>query len=125
MRRCEFEIELRTRNRTNGSHGNHFAEAAKNKRERSAAALFTRSKTPTVEPLLLVRLTRISAGTMDDDGLRAALKSVRDGIAQRFRIDDASPLVRWEYAQEHGERKHYAVRVLIQTAEQAIEAVTT
>jgi len=55
------------------------------------------------EPALVVRFTRSGRRRLDDDGLRAALKSVRDQVASWLRIDDASPLVRWEYAQEAGE----------------------
>lgn len=53
-------------------------------------------------PLLVVRLTRIAPRRLDDDNLRGALKSVRDGVATWLRVDDASPLVLWEYAQETG-----------------------
>jgi hypothetical protein len=52
--------------------------------------------------LLVVTLTRVGPRRLDDDNLRGALKAVRDAVASRLRIDDASPLVRWEYAQEKG-----------------------
>jgi hypothetical protein len=54
-------------------------------------------------PLLVVTLTRVSPRTLDDDNLRGALKSVRDGVATWLRVDDATPLVRWEYVQDKGE----------------------
>ena len=54
-------------------------------------------------PLLVVKLTRVSPRALDDDNVRGALKSVRDGIATWLRVDDASPLVRWEYEQSKGE----------------------
>lgn len=57
----------------------------------------------TEPPLLVVTLTRVAPRRLDDDNLRGALKSVRDGVAARLRIDDASPLVAWEYGQEKGE----------------------
>lgn len=53
-------------------------------------------------PLLVVRLTRVASRSLDDDNLRGALKSVRDAVAMWLKVDDASPLVRWEYAQEKG-----------------------
>lgn len=48
----------------------------------------------------VVRLTRLSPGTLDDDNLRGALKAVRDGVADRLGVDDRDPRVTWEYAQE-------------------------
>jgi hypothetical protein len=53
----------------------------------------------TGSPLLVVTLTRYGLREMDGDGLQAALKATRDGIASRLKVDDATPLVRWEYAQ--------------------------
>ncbi|WP_375772946.1 hypothetical protein NR798_19330 [Archangium gephyra] len=53
--------------------------------------------------LLVVRLTRMAPRRIDsDDNLPAALKSLRDEAARQFRVDDASPLVRWVYAQAPG-----------------------
>lgn len=54
-------------------------------------------------PLLVVRLTRVAPRVLDGDNLQGALKAVRDGLALWLRVDDASPLVRWEYGQEKGE----------------------
>lgn len=59
-------------------------------------------------PLLVVKLTRVSPRALDDDNLRGALKSVRDAVASWLKVDDASPLVGWEYEQAQGEQ---AVRV--------------
>lgn len=39
---------------------------------------------------------------LDDDNLRAALKAVRDGIADAMGIDDRDKRVRWAYAQSRG-----------------------
>jgi hypothetical protein len=55
-------------------------------------------------PLLVVTLTRVSPRALDDDNLRGALKSVRDAVASWLKVDDASPLVRWDYGQERGEQ---------------------
>lgn len=66
---------------------------------------WTRAKCPpwSSGPLLVVRLTRVAPRALDDDNCAGALKAIRDGIALWLRIDDASPLVRWAYAQEKGE----------------------
>ncbi|RKI32152.1 hypothetical protein D7Y27_36500 [Corallococcus sp. AB004] len=53
--------------------------------------------------LLVVRLTRVSPRTLDSgDNLPIAMKSIRDEVARQLRLDDASPLVRWVYAQAKG-----------------------
>lgn len=65
---------------------------------------------------LVVTLTRIAPGTLDDDGLAAAFKAVRDGLtdALGFR-SDADPRLRWRYGQHRGDRAQYAVRVHLET----------
>lgn len=49
--------------------------------------------------LLVIELVRTGARKLDGDNLQAALKAHRDAVAAILRIDDASPLVRWEYGQ--------------------------
>ena len=61
--------------------------------------------------LLEVHLTRIAPRELDDDNLRGALKSTRDGVADALGIDDRDPRVRWGYGQERGNVREYAVRV--------------
>ena len=95
-----FTIPLKTKNTLNVRE--HWAVRAKRAANQKRAV---RLLCPawTSGPLLVVKLTRVSPRSMDSDGVVAALKSVRDGIATWLRIDDASPLVRWEYEQERGE----------------------
>jgi hypothetical protein len=51
----------------------------------------------------VVTLTRFYRSLpLDDDNLRGALKSVRDGVADYFGVDDGDPRIRWDYAQEKG-----------------------
>lgn len=61
---------------------------------------------------LVVTLTRVSRGELDDDNLRGALKAVRDEVASWLRIDDRDPRVRWAYAQERVQS--FAVRIRIE-----------
>ena len=67
----------------------------------------------------VVRLTRISSRSLDDDNLRGALKSCRDGIADCINPgrppgqSDNLPGMRFEYAQEKGKPKEKAVRIQI------------
>lgn len=102
-------LPLKTVSALNGSHSHWRTVATRRKRERRTAMLMCPQ---TVLPCV-VRLVRLSAGTLDDDNLRAALKSVRDGIADRLGVADNSPLVRWDYGQERCKRGEYAVRVEI------------
>lgn len=47
-------------------------------------------------------------------GLNAALKPVRDGIADWLTLDDADPRLTWRYAQERAEPDHEGVRIEIE-----------
>lgn len=96
-------LPLKTVNRTNARE--HWGETAKRtKRERNTVALLLKPKLSELgSTRLVVSMTRVGPNELDDDGLRAALKGVRDGIAAALRIDDASPLVRWDYSQRKGE----------------------
>jgi hypothetical protein len=63
------------------------------------------------DPAIL--LTRVSAGTLDTDGLAASLKSIRDGLADWLGVADNDPRVTWSYAQRKGKRREYSVEVEI------------
>lgn len=106
-----FEVPIKTTSALNGSWGSWKQVNAKRKRERAV----TSAKMPRFEirPVFVVTLTRLSSGTLDDDNLRGATKSIRDAIAHRLGVDDGGPLIRWEYRQEKCERGEYAVRVEI------------
>ena len=65
---------------------------------------------PPMQPPYTVRLTRLSAGTLDGDNLSSALKAVRDQVAKQLGVDDRdSPDLRWVYAQEKAKRGVYRV----------------
>lgn len=63
---------------------------------------------------VVVTLTRIAPGTLDDDNLRPAMKAVRDGVADALGVDDRDPAVHWQYAQHRGGRGQWAVVVAVQ-----------
>lgn len=74
-------------------------------------------------PLLVVRLTRLAPRSLDGDNLQGALKGVRDEVAAKLLLDDASPLVRWDYRQEKAPTGKESVRVeVLSPAEAADEA---
>lgn len=119
-------LDLHTTNPLNGSRGNtmvaHAIKARQRARERDTARAMVMAalgrqglhgRGPALAPWV-VRLTRISAGTMDDDGLAASNKGVRDGIAAALGIDDGDRArLRFVYGQRKGKRGEHAVEVLL------------
>ena len=67
-----------------------------------------------LRPALLDADDRRSRLRFDDDGLRSALKSTRDAVASLLKLDDASPLIRFDYAQARGRRGEHAVHIRIE-----------
>ncbi|MCY1047567.1 hypothetical protein OV208_40080 [Corallococcus sp. bb12-1] len=95
-----FEVPVRTVNITNRRE-HHMETHKRAKGQRDATHLLWPGWSGPA--LLVVRLTRVSPGQLDGgDNLPAALKSIRDEVARQLRLDDASPLVRWVYAQAQG-----------------------
>lgn len=109
-----FTVPGRTRN-TSNLRENHFAKAKRVKAERAKA--MTLCPHWAGGPLLTVTLWRFGPRTLDGDGLQSALKATRDGIASRLRIDDGSPLVRWEYYQATCSFGQERVEVVISPSE--------
>ncbi len=114
----ELTLPLRT---TRGQNDRlHWAaQHRKIKRERGTACMLTRLALNR-EPRLfsypvIVTLTRLSSGQLDDDNLRGSLKSVRDGIADAFNEDDSErSRLRFVYAQEKCKRGAFGVKVRIE-----------
>lgn len=53
------------------------------------------------QPPLMVRLTRYGPRRMDDEGMIASLKHVRDGIAKAVGVDDGdTTAIRFDYAEQ-------------------------
>jgi hypothetical protein len=105
----EVVLPLRTTNPNNGSHGHWAVQAKKRARERMGAAMVLRTIHAPPMPCV-VELARISPRRLDSDGLRAALKSVRDEVAiwiglpvnVRGHAEDSDPRVFWKYTQGKG-----------------------
>ena len=68
---------------------------------REALACDAAGALPTVGPFC-VRLTRLSSGQPDDDGLPDALKAARDAVSAALGIDDGKEGIAFAYA---GERR--------------------
>ena len=110
MNRSVQELILPVMTVSEANRRDHWAVKAKRaKRHRFVA----RALCPPAALPCVVRLTRLSAGTLDDDNLRGALKAVRDGCADRLGIDDRDPRVEWQYGQERAKGLMGAVRVEI------------
>lgn len=92
------------------------ARAARAKRQRSVARMMCRAQAVAVGLPAVVTMTRIAPSRgLDDDNLAGALKSVRDGIADAFGVDDRDPRIVWRCAQGRG--KQYWVEVEIAGAQ--------
>lgn len=102
----------------------HWAQRARRAhKQREAARLLVRAalvSLPPASPLrawkqkIIVRLTRIGPRRLDSDNLAAALKHIRDGVADALGMDDGDERLTWLYAQRNGKPGEYAVLVEIQ-----------
>lgn len=124
-----FQVVLRVKTKPpeNGgigmTRGGLMGRMARAKKQREQACLEVKATLHSrrVRPVELlpvrVTMTRVSAGHLDGDNLRGALKHVRDGIADAlgFKNDD-HPHLRFEYAQRRGPQKTYLVEVLVERA---------
>lgn len=93
-------------------HWRARARRAKDQRGTTRLACQARWGAPPSPPLHVL-LTRIAPRELDSDNLAGAFKHVRDGIADWLGINDRDKRVVWEYAQEKGEPKEYAIRLSI------------
>lgn len=115
-----FTVPVRTKSRTNAR--GHWARGARETKAQRAATLLSyqvaRATQMPVHPPCAVTMTRVAPRPLDDDNLRDALKAVRDELAHILGLpNDRDPRVAWEYAQERGEPKEYAVLVEVRTME--------
>jgi hypothetical protein len=72
---------------------------------------------------LVIKMTRISPGMLDDDNAVGAMKAVRDSVAQYLGINDRDNRVKWLVGQEKGKRGQYAVRIDVYDLECARDIV--
>jgi hypothetical protein len=105
-------IPIRVNNPLN--HLRHWWKISRERNEQKTATLAYcgRGQIPTALPAT-VTLTRYSPREMDDDNLRAALKSCRDQVAAIFGVDDRQGAgLSFQYRQEKG--PGYGVRVVVE-----------
>jgi len=97
----------------NRGHWRVAAQRAKQERSLALRVMGSELRTSgyTLTGPITITLTRISAGTLDDDNLQGACKHVRDGIADAFGVPDNDRRITWRYAQEKCKRGAFGVRV--------------
>lgn len=128
MKICEVELPIKTVNYSNGPQGTtRQAMMLRSKvrhRQRNLTALVLHSVSKRLDRLLQagthleITMTRIapSNGLDEDENLRLALKSVKDGIADACLMKtDRDPRLHWLYDQRRGKPGQYAVHVAIAT----------
>lgn len=104
-----IEFPLRTWNESN-QRGHWATQRKRRGPQRSATTAFCRAGLAKPELPCTVLLVRIAPRELDCDGVVAALKAIRDGVADWLGIDDGDKRVTWRYAQEK-RSKVYAVRI--------------
>lgn len=88
-----------------------MVKARRARSERTIAKLIT----PAGLPLpVTVTFVRHSPGTMDGDGLQAAFKNLRDGVADKLGVNDNDDRVTWAYAQRRAKRGTHMVTITYQ-----------
>ena len=112
----KFSLPLKLVNSTNVRE--HWSKRARRaKEQRGLAKMFTANSWTMLQQIqhfgtYEVKITRIGKRLMDDDGVQASAKNVRDGIADALQVDDGDlGLIRFSYAQRLG--KSYAVEIEI------------
>ena len=106
----EFTLPIRTVNITNVRE--HWSDRSRRAKQHRFAAKVMAMKHQAQMPVSVL-LIRHSPGTLDDDAVGPALKSVRDGIADAFGVPDNDPRIRWHYDQAKAPRGQHFVTVRI------------
>lgn len=105
-------LPLRTVNSLNARE--HWrTRACRAKTERNTAYFLVGAELCRWVAPITVLMTRVAPRKMDDDGAIASMKNIRDGIADRFGVNDGSDAIAWKYAQRKGKPKEYAVEIEI------------
>ena len=111
-------LPLRTVSLTN--QRTHWAVKARRARaERITVATLWTGRTLKAGEIAGIWLCRVAPRRLDDDNLRAALKSIRDRVAEELGVDDGSERLIWMYEQRRGKPKEYAVLVEVRYSDAA------
>lgn len=88
----------------------HWTKRAKRAKAQRALAFISTPQLPPCRVKFIV-LIRDGGRQLDDDNLRSALKAIRDGIADKLRIGDGDPSIRWFYGQQPSSKRRSSVKV--------------
>jgi hypothetical protein len=111
MKTLTKEIQMRTINRLNREGWKpRLARASRNRGTVWAEMRYEFGQPVFLSPLT-IKIARIAPRELTEHGLESALVSVKTGIADWLTIDDGDPRLTWEYAQERGKPKQYAIRI--------------
>jgi hypothetical protein len=95
----------------------HWRKRANRNTSHRAAAYFSLREAKVAPNLpCVITLTRVAPRELDGDNLQGGMKSVRDGVADWFGVDDRDPRIKWEYAQRKGGVREYAAEVEVRAA---------
>lgn len=89
----------------------HFRVRAKRVKTERLTTRLVLQPHPRPELPCIVRMVRLSAGTLDSDNLQGACKGIRDSVADWLGIPDNDPRIDWQYGQERCKRGEFGVRV--------------
>lgn len=95
----------------------HWSKRAKRAKSQRKAAFLTVAHMARATPLpVVVTLERLSPSNgLDGDNLQGSLKSVRDGIADCYGIDDRDERIEWRYSQRRAWEYGVSITVEIKT----------
>lgn len=118
-----ISITLPIRTVSEANKREHWAVTARRIKEQRGVAKLTMQSLLAPDEMpgswtkTVIRLTRIAPCKLDSGNLEVSFKGVQDGIADAIGFDDGDARLTWQYAQERGEPKQYAVRVEIEEDE--------
>jgi crossover junction endodeoxyribonuclease RusA len=117
-------LPIRTSSPNGGNPGNRRAAVARSREKKEhrllarmmlGGALGRRGLKGCDLAPVVVTMTRVSPGTLDDDNLASACKAARDGIADALGIDDGdTERLRFVYRQRKADKGQHAVEVLVE-----------
>lgn len=121
--KIEFEIPMTSGLlKSEGNLAQHWTKKSKrHKQQQFLTKIYLSRHEHLVKLPISIRMVRISPRTLDFDNLVYSLKWIRDAIADSLISGlapgraDGDERIRWDYGQEKGKPKEYAVRIEIES----------
>jgi len=120
-----FEVPIKTENTLNMRGNTKLSMIMRHRKyakNRDDAFMILNPRLQALRPSLVwplvVTLTRLSSGHMDDDGIAASCKGIRDAVAKALGVNDGKrERIRFVYDERKVRRGVYGVEVRIESAE--------